>query len=155
MTREELVKALRKCGKAGMSICDGVSANVARECEGCPNEAKMASGSARECFRSWIEAADMLEKDAPKWISVEDNGLPEPGKDKWEEYNVCVMRLRFDSYDEYYESFVTSAMYDEDQKLWRLSGDEVLNAMISSDDCPRYGGVVTHYMPLPKPPKED
>ena len=73
MTREELVKALRKCGKAGMSICDGVSANVARECEGCPNEAKMASGSARECFRSWIEAADMLEKDAPKWISVEDS----------------------------------------------------------------------------------
>ena len=101
------------------------------------------------------EAADMLEKDAPKWISVEDNGLPEPGKDKWEEYNVCVMRLRFDCYDEYYESFVTYARYDEDQKLWHLDGDEVLNAMISSDDCPRYGGCVTHYMPMPKPPKED
>lgn len=62
MTRNEIVKALRCC-------------NSETECKGCPFEEKepLLGPCAEKVLAA---AADMLEQDAPGWISVKDR-LPE------------------------------------------------------------------------------
>lgn len=93
------------------------------------------------------------------WISVEDR-LPKKSQ-KWEHYIVTVLRSHYptSSYSlcdsPYDEEFVTTAQYDSEQKIWHLSWDEQLNALIGIDDSPLNGDFVTHWMPLPEPPKED
>lgn len=92
------------------------------------------------------------------WISVKD-GLPE-AKEYWERVLVNVSRSHWptSSYDfidsPYSEEFVVSAMYDGSQKIWHLDCDEQLNALLEIDDSPINGDFVTHWMPLPEPPKE-
>lgn len=64
MRRDEIVKALRCC-------------NSETECRGCPfEEQEPLLGACAE--KILAAAADMLEQDAPGWISVKDR-LPEDG----------------------------------------------------------------------------
>ena len=92
------------------------------------------------------------------WINVK-NRLPDKSK-TWEKYIVTVIRSHFptSTYDTcdspYDEEIVTTAMYDGEQKLWHLDWDEVLNAMMNIDDSPLNGDYITHWQPLPEPPKE-
>ena len=94
-----------------------------------------------------------------EWISVKDK-LPEK-HECWHRYNITVMRSHYptSSYDlcdePYEEKIVTTAAYDSNQKIWHLDWDEQLNALIDIDDAPLNGDFVTHWMPLPEPPKED
>ena len=58
---KKYAEALRRCGTAGVEICDGNKPNRVEQCAGCMNESKMASGNARGCFETWVQAADLLE----------------------------------------------------------------------------------------------
>lgn len=83
-----------------------------------------------------------------KWISVEDR-LPNSGDD-WE----CCMVAIFDVLND--SRYVTIAYYNSIQKIWQpLGGDNPLNALLNFKDMPFSFGscCVTHWMPLPEPPK--
>ena len=101
---------------------------------------------------------ECLEQLPGVWISVEES-LPK-NESRREDYLITVERSHFptSSYDPcdapYSETFVMTAQYDRDQKLWHLNCDEVLNALLSADDAPLNGDRVTHWMELPKPARE-
>lgn len=83
------------------------------------------------------------------WISVQDK-LPEKS-DAWKEYLIAI----FTPYTD--RCLVTTAMYDSYQKIWHLSllGEEnTINAIISPCDVENGEIIITHWMPLPKPPSE-
>ena len=90
-----------------------------------------------------------------EWVSVEER-LPE-STECWETYIVTVNRSHWptSSYDlcdaPYNEELVAVAQYDSKQKIWHLSWDEQLNALIQADDAPLNGDFVTHWIPLPEP----
>ena len=92
-----------------------------------------------------------------EWINVKDN-LP-PNTDRWKEYIVCVCRSYYpkSTYDiidsPYSEEFVTTAKYDSEQKIWHMSYDVQLNALLDIEDSPLDGDFVTHYIELPKLPR--
>ena len=92
-----------------------------------------------------------------KWISVKDR-LPE-SHDGRVQCIVCVLCSYSNSYGEYgNEKFVMPARYDSNQKIWHLDFEEwkdQLNALIDIDDAPEEGNYITHWMPLPEPPKEE
>lgn len=92
-----------------------------------------------------------------EWISVKDR-LPK-NRDIWGRYIVCVLCSYFDVFGEPYDDkFVIQANYDSNQKIWHLDFEdykEQLNALIDIDDAPVEGHYVTHWMPLPEPPKEE
>lgn len=94
-----------------------------------------------------------------EWISVKDR-LPERC-DGFDRYIVTVLRSHwptstYDSCDSPYdEEFVITALYDSNQKIWHLDCDECINALIDIEDAPLNGDIVTHWMSLPQPPKED
>ena len=71
--------------------------------------------------------AKQLESAQPKWISVEER-LPEPDK------NVLTLENR---------KRVRIGYYSEDCEEW------VINDMVAYDED------ITHWMPLPEPPKEE
>ena len=92
----------------------------------------------------------------PQWIPCSER-LPE-SEDKylWVNCNVTVMRNHWptSSYDfcdsPYDEYFVTGAMYDSSQKIWHLSDNMQLNALIDIEDSPLNGDCVIAWMPLPE-----
>ena len=94
-----------------------------------------------------------------EWVSVEER-LPE-NSERWETYIVTVNRSHWptSSYGPcdapYDEELVVSAQYDSKQKIWHLPWDEQLNALIQADDAPINGDFVTHWMPMPAPPKKE
>ena len=112
-------------------------------------------------FSEWLAEylVDHLTTLTPpnEWVSVEER-LPE-STECWETYIVTVNRSHWptSSYDlcdaPYNEELVAVAQYDNKQKIWHLSWDEQLNALIQADDAPLNGDFVTYWMPLPKPPK--
>lgn len=98
----------------------------------------------------------------PKWISVEDR-LPTiedcEGDHSFAFVNVtvCDSGISWPMYgaceDLYERIFVTSASFDTKQKIWDVCGCQ-LNALIPQEDAPK-GMFVTHWMPMPNPPKEE
>ena len=81
------------------------------------------------------------------WISVEDK-LPER-YETWKEYLIAVFVPYID------RCLVTTATYDSRQKIWHLSpfGEEqTVNAIIPPCDVDSDETIITHGMPLPKPP---
>lgn len=97
---------------------------------------------------------------SPGWVSVKE-ALPK-ASEKWQEYNVNVCHSHWptSSYDivdsPYSTEFVTSALFDAEQKIWHLQHSETqLNALFSDDDVPLNGMVVTHWAELPEPPKDE
>ena len=121
MTREEVIKLLRKF----IHQFDG-----------------------RDVEDAFVEdvleaAADMLEQDAPEWISVKDR-LPEPGEQVlliaygWSDTTVYLGRLEHMTPETSWLTGITSK-----ESEWCIQGWSYLRE-------PR----VTHWMPLPEPPKE-
>lgn len=155
--REKLIRELRK-------HCICIAQND--DCLKCNEDYKELCRSERELFKA---AADELESVTfatdtnvgNKWISVEDD-LPKRSEYNFEEYIVTVCRSHwptssFDPVDApYSEEYTTAARYDYDQKVWHLErGEVVLNALLKPEDAPLNGEIVTHWMPLPEPPKEE
>lgn len=155
MTREEIVKALRCC-------------NSETECRGCPfEEQEPLLGACAE--KILAAAADMLEQDAPGWISVKDR-MPESGEK-------VIARLQSKTYQSYWTTTILAHIgeheettddydwrdcecdteYDEKNDCYWISEcwhevnvvDDNPNGIIDSD----YN--VTHWIPLPEPPKEE
>ena len=109
-----------------------------------------------DIFAKTYEAALPTLTPQNEWVSVEER-LPE-STEHWETYIVTVNRSHwptssFDPCDApYNEELVAVAQYDSKQKIWHLSWDEQLNALIQADDAPLNGDFVTHWMELPAPP---
>lgn len=115
--------------------------------------------SAATAIAELLDRAGRAEKAlGERWFSVEGDGLPK-WKEQWERALVNVRRSHFptSSYDfinePYDEEFVMSAMYDSQQKIWHLDCGEQLNALLDIEDAPLNSDYVTHWMPLPEPPK--
>lgn len=108
-------------------------------------------------FEPWYKIPTLTPPN--EWVSVEER-LPE-NSERWETYIVTVNRSHWptSSYDPcdapYDEELVVSAQYDSKQKIWHLPWDEQLNALIQADDAPINGDFVTHWMPMPAPPKKE
>ena len=131
MTREEIVKALRCC-------------NSETECRGCPfEEQEPLLGPCAEKVLS--AAADMLEQDAKKtgWISVKDR-MPDEDAAYMVFYHEWSNGEFLPKYDERYVKII---------KFFRGSG--WIFPVCVDERCENdTNREVTHWMPLPKPPKE-
>lgn len=98
-----------------------------------------------------------------EWISVKDR-LPSvedcEGKHTFAFVIVSVLDMgctwsEFGGFPEPYDrAFVTSASFDTEQKIWDVCGCQ-LNALIPIEDAPTHGLYVTHWIPLPDPPKQE
>ena len=147
MTREEAARILEKqfdksCGNYRYQNKDKLDYEDALW---------MAISSLRE-----LEAQEK-QKPFGEWISVKDR-LPE-NCDGRVQCVVCVLRSYRDAFGEPCdEKVVIQANYDCNQKIWNLDFEEwkeQLNALIDIDDAPEEGDYITHWMPLPEPPKEE
>lgn len=130
MTREEIIKALRHCASA-------------KDCRECVLASlKVSTGRCERILQN--AAADMLEQDALGWISVKDR-LPEPGKDVlliaygWKDTRVYIGRLEHMNPETSWLTGITSK-----ESEWCIQGWSYLREPL-----------VTHWMPLPEPPKEN
>lgn len=152
MTKDEIVKALRACGR--------------RSCGDCPYCKRL------DCDTMSFDAADLIEQQAaritgleakvPRWIPVTER-LPKKGEDgrdcTWVHCIVSVMRTYGGNWadgDVGTHVFPAPAMFDVDQKIWHVGAapaEFTVNALIpledSSDDY-----FVTHWMLYPEAPKE-
>ena len=107
-TREQIIESLRSCAKNESCAKRCVYEKESFDCE-----------TGKACLDMLMDqAADMLEQDAPRWISVKDR-LPENDDE------VAIAS----------GSYMTTGYYDGE---W--------HGMLS---------YVTHWMPLPEPPKEE
>ncbi|PWM62181.1 MAG: hypothetical protein DBX63_06655 [Clostridia bacterium] len=147
MTREEAARILEKqfdksCGNYRYQNKDKLDYEDALW---------MAISSLRE-----LEAQEK-QKPFGEWISVKDR-LPE-NCDGRVQCVVCVLCSYRDAFGEPCdEKVVIQANYDCNQKIWNLDFEEwkeQLNALIDIDDAPEEGDYITHWMPLPEPPKEE
>lgn len=130
MTREEIVKALRHCASAGFCM-ECVLGNL-----------KVSTGKCEQILMH--AAADMLEQDAKTgWISVKDR-LPEYGEQVlltaygWSDTTVYIGQLKHMDAETSWLTGITSK-----ESEWCIEGWSYLKEP-----------VVTHWMPLPEPPKE-
>ena len=132
MTRKEIIKALRCCNSD-----DG--------CRGCPLEmADLPQGTCVD--KVLFAAADLLEQDAEKtsWISVKDR-LPEHGKQVlliaygWKGTTVYLGKLEHMCPETSWLTGITSK-----ESEWCIQGWSYLKEPL-----------VTHWMPLPEPAKEE
>ena len=130
--------------------------------------AECDSDNGVRCRACWVDdtldyihsepAADV--EPVQQWIPVTERLPGREGKSQpWKKYNVVVLRSHWptSSYDlcdaPYDEEIVTTASYDSEQKIWHLDWGAQLNALIDIEDSPLNGDYVTHWMPLPAPPK--
>lgn len=93
------------------------------------------------------------------WISVKDR-LPErDGESIYVECIVTIWHYRTDILGESYERCCTTiAQFDTTQKIWSIGIDDIsmhLNALIGLDDLSSDSSYISHWMPLPEPPKEE
>lgn len=155
MTTEQIVKALRVCGRQN-------------DCIGC--ECEFSTG----CFdRLMVDASNLIEQQAariaeleakvPRWIPVEER-LPKKGEDgrRDSDWVHCIVSVIWTYGSNFADAethvFSAPALFDVDQKIWHVgSTDESrfsVNALIPLEDSDG-GYFVTHWMPYPKLPKEE
>lgn len=154
MTKDEIVKALRACGR--------------RSCGDCPYCKRL------DCDTMSFDAADLIEQQAakikeleakvPRWILVTER-LPKKGEDgrRDSDWVHCIVSViwtygsNFADGDAGSHVFSAPALFDADQKIWRVgSTDESsfsVNALIPLEDSDG-GFFVTHWMLYPKLPQE-
>lgn len=149
--RETLIKRLKHCADNGTDCTD---------CPGWEHDC----GSMHCVDELLLTAAKALEEqiatdnnDGHKWIPVTER-LPE-NDEPYEEYLVNIMADHFPvstwDDDPYCEEYVTVAQFDDKQMIWYLhGGNTALNALILPEDSRVNTESVTHWMPLPEPPKE-
>lgn len=81
----------------------------------------------------------------PRWISVEEEHLPdEPG-----EYNVYIRDPEITP--EFDLSFVTSAFFNKDEGLWKVETNDFYCADLRGVNREKVYHI-THWRPLPEPP---
>ena len=141
--REKLAELLKKADKEALPAAELGKPYNATEVMGRTADHLIANGVTGQ---EWISGTERL-----------------PGREKklepWKKYNVVVLRSHWptSSYDlcdaPYDEEIVTTASYDSEQKIWHLDWGAQLNALIDIEDSPLNGDYVTHWMPLPEPPK--
>lgn len=96
----------------------------------------------------------------PRWIPVTEQLPKAEDKYGWVDCIVTVLESRYptSSYDiiDAPESreMILPAKFDCFQKIWHVA-DCAVNALIPIEDSPLNGWYVSHWMPLPEPPKED
>ena len=149
MTKDEIVKALRACGRG---CCD--------DCVCFKNELS--------CKEKTLGAADLIEQQAariagleakvPRWIPVTER-LPKKGEDgrdcTWVHCVVSVMRSCGGSWADGEVGtsvFSAPAMFDVDQKIWHVGTEPAeftVNALIPLEDSSDYY-FVTHWMLYPE-----
>ena len=152
MTKDEIVKALRACGR--------------RSCGDCPYCKRL------DCDTMSFDAADLIEQQAariaeleakvPRGIPVTER-LPKKGEDgrdcTWVHCIVSVMMSCGGSWADGEVGtsvFSAPAMFDVDQKIWHVGTEPAeftVNALIPLEDSDG-NFFVTHWMPYPKLPKE-
>lgn len=101
-----------------------------------------------EACRMGMEALERT-----RWIPCSER-LPE-SDEVWGKY-IVVYRYSCPSiWDDISENVsVTVADYCHEQKVWSMAGGEVINALIDSENVHPFASCITHWMPLPEPPKE-
>lgn len=85
-----------------------------------------------------------------RWIPVSER-LPE-SDEVWQKY-IVVYSYRTFAWDGE-DTVVTVADYNSEQKIWSLDNGEVINALIPPENIQPKASYITHWMPLPKLPKE-
>lgn len=125
MTRKEIVKALRECSSGNMN------------CSKCPMWDSKLDLRCMDVAMKY--AADMLEQDAKKtnWISVKDR-LPKETQD-------CASGVKIKSHSE----LCIVAIETEESTFYVQTDITVCGKWYN------YGNRITHWMPLPEPPKEE
>lgn len=101
-----------------------------------------------EASRMGMEALERT-----RWIPCSER-LPESDK-VWKKYIVVYCYSRVDIFDDLcVDRIVTVADYCHEQKVWSLSGGEVVNALLSLENLRPNASYITHWQPLPELPKE-
>jgi hypothetical protein len=115
------------------------------------------NGESARSFALALELSELKSK-LPKWVHIKQvSDLPR----KCGRYNVCLVTSHhptstYDSCDFPYEDeIVTSAYYDNEQKLWILCEECTVNAMlIVLDDTPMNGQYISHWCEFPLSPNK-
>ena len=124
-TPEEIMEAFKCCER-----------DVLDPCSGCPYEREYAEDWKCALNNDALACIQQLEAQVPKWVSVNDI-LPE------NDTPVICWYLSGDG--KYYHSIGTYHQYKYGG-LWRVEAED--------DGCGYGCKEVTHWMPLPEPPKE-
>ena len=105
------------------------------------------------CEEQKAQIIAMAAEDKPLWIPVTERLPEEPG-----EYTVFIKDPFYKREDEDFISFdgsyVTTAFYDKDTGLWMESETSYYCANLSCVNTEKIF-YITHWMPLPQPPKEE
>ena len=151
MTKDDIAQGLRICGKK-------------MGCGHCPGKWLLDQLGERRCDEllmlraaALIEQQDAriagLEAKAPRWIPVTER-LPEAEEENWN--GIARVLVTVQPYcfltDEPATPYVTSAVYDIEQRIFDVGGLGAINAVLFESDKPRL--TITHWMPYPKLPKE-
>ncbi|MDD5022009.1 MAG: hypothetical protein PHR82_07805 [Endomicrobiaceae bacterium] len=115
------------------------------------------NGESARSFALALEVSELKSK-LPKWVQIKQvSDLPR----KCGRYNVCLVTSHYptSTYDfcdsPYDEEIVTSAYYDNEQKLWILGEECTVNAMlIVLDDTPMNGQYISHWCEFPLSPNK-
>lgn len=98
-------------------------------------------------MKQWLEAHKR------RWIPCSER-LPE-SDEVWQKYIVVYCCNYLDIWDDMKAmTFVMVADYNSEQKVWKLDSDEVVNALILPENIQLHAGYITHWQPLPEPPKK-
>ena len=99
-------------------------------------------------MKQWFEAHKQ------RWIPCSER-LPD-SDEVWGKY-IVVYRYSCPSiWDDISENVsVTVADYCHEQKVWSMAGGEVINALIDSENVHPFASCITHWMPLPEPPRKE
>lgn len=155
MTKDEIVKALRACGSNCCNDCVCFKKEI---------PCKEKNLGAADLIEQQEARITGLEAKVQRWIPVTER-LPKKGEDgrRDSDWVHCIVSViwtygsNFADGDAGTHVFSAPALFDADQKIWRVgSTDESsfsVNALIPPEDSDG-GYFVTHWMPYPKLPQE-